>query len=297
MKKTLFSTLVVLSLVAAMTYAVQKDAVKIAVASNNKDSMSSISGKAGRCPYYLIFNSTGELIEAVGNPYKDAHRQSGPQMSDFLANKGVTIVIAETFGDKMIGAMKNNRIEFFQVGGVIKDAVKKVLEPGNWPLSQLDRNLSPDAYESYRKSINTESDGIKREYVLRKENKMPRRDGTDPAGMGTMTGRAAGFCAGYPVPGYMNPVGGRGYGGRGRGSWGRSGGRGWRNSFYATGLPGWVRAGQTTWVGAPFGQAVPAINPERELSGLKAQAEYLRDSLDAIKKRIEELESQKSSKD
>jgi hypothetical protein len=36
---------------------------------------------------------------------------------------------------------------------------------------------------------------------------MPRGDGTGPAGLGPMTGRAAGFCVGYPVPGYMNPVG------------------------------------------------------------------------------------------
>jgi hypothetical protein len=38
---------------------------------------------------------------------------------------------------------------------------------------------------------------------------MPRGDGTGPAGMGPMTGRAAGFCADFPVPGYMNPVMGR----------------------------------------------------------------------------------------
>jgi hypothetical protein len=36
---------------------------------------------------------------------------------------------------------------------------------------------------------------------------MPFGDGTGPAGAGPMTGRAAGFCAGYPVPGYMNPAG------------------------------------------------------------------------------------------
>jgi len=36
---------------------------------------------------------------------------------------------------------------------------------------------------------------------------MPFGDGTGPAGMGPMTGRAAGFCAGYSVPGYMNHVG------------------------------------------------------------------------------------------
>ena len=38
---------------------------------------------------------------------------------------------------------------------------------------------------------------------------MARGDGTGPAGMGPMTGRGAGYCAGYPIPGYMNPYGGR----------------------------------------------------------------------------------------
>ena len=38
---------------------------------------------------------------------------------------------------------------------------------------------------------------------------MPRGDRTGPAGLGPMTGRAAGFCAGYPVPGYMNPATGK----------------------------------------------------------------------------------------
>jgi len=39
---------------------------------------------------------------------------------------------------------------------------------------------------------------------------MPAGNGTGPLGFGPMTGRAAGYCAGYPVPGYMNPVAGRG---------------------------------------------------------------------------------------
>jgi len=38
---------------------------------------------------------------------------------------------------------------------------------------------------------------------------MPFGNGTGPAGMGPMTGRAAGFCAGYLVPGYMNSAVGR----------------------------------------------------------------------------------------
>ena len=50
--------------------------------------------------------------------------------------------------------------------------------------------------------INTSNDKAERKEVMN----MPHGDGTGPAGLGPMTGRAAGFCAGYSVPGYMNPV-------------------------------------------------------------------------------------------
>ena len=58
------------------------------------------------------------------------------------------------------------------------------------------------------------------EYII-----MPRGDGTGPGGMGPMTGRAAGYCVGYGVPGYANPIPGRGFG-YGGGGYGRGGGRG-----------------------------------------------------------------------
>jgi len=133
---------------------------------------------------------------------------------------------------------------------------------------------------------------------------MPRGDGTGPMGMGPMTGRAAGFCAGYGVPGYMNPIPGRGFGigfGRGRGFWGRGvagGGRGWRNMFYATGLPGWMRFG---WGWPAAGAAYPgapatAPTPEAEKNFLKGHAEALKAQLDEIKKRLEELEAAKPEK-
>lgn len=138
---------------------------------------------------------------------------------------------------------------------------------------------------------------------------MPGGDGTGPAGMGPMTGRAAGYCAGYGVPGYMNPIPGRGFGFWGRG---RGGGFGRRNWYYATGAPGWARAaagypafGRVPAYGAPYGTpygappAAPYGQPygqaatrEQELDALKAQAEYLEDSLDGIRERIQELETE-----
>ena len=118
-----------------------------------------------------------------------------------------------------------------------------------------------------------------------------------------MTGRAAGYCAGYPVPGFMNPIGGRGFGGWGRG---RGGGRGRRNWFYATGMPGWQRAatGMPAYGAPPVvpGQAVPYPAPlgpatrEQELDALKGQAEYFEDALEGIKKRIDELQAGASEK-
>ena len=109
---------------------------------------------------------------------------------------------------------------------------------------------------------------------------MPGGDRTGPAGMGPMTGRGAGFCAGYAVPGYMNPVSGRGFCGFGRG-----GGRGWRHQFYATGLPGRARMG--------FGFGVPAAAQpvESEVDALKQQAEFLQNSLNQINTRIQEIET------
>jgi hypothetical protein len=109
---------------------------------------------------------------------------------------------------------------------------------------------------------------------------MPGGDGTGPVGMGPMTGRGAGYCAGYPTPGYRGPVGGRGFWGRGRG-----GGRGRRNGCYATGLPFWARAAQGLF-GAP--------SVEQERDALRQQSQQLQESLNAINQRIEDLEKEKS---
>jgi hypothetical protein len=112
--------------------------------------------------------------------------------------------------------------------------------------------------------------------------------------MGPMTGRAAGYCAGYSVPGFVNPIPGRGFWG-----WGRvGGGRGWRNRFYATGLTGWQRTayGYPAFGGVPYAAPyaapyAPAVTREQQVEALKGQAEYFEDALDGIRKRIEKLES------
>jgi hypothetical protein len=127
---------------------------------------------------------------------------------------------------------------------------------------------------------------------------MPAGDRTGPWGMGPMTGRGAGYCAGYGAPGYASWLPGRvfglGWGGGGRGAWGR--GRGWRHWYYATGLPRWARAGHAPFWGvppaAPYGPGASPPTREEELTVLRDQAEWLHGQMEAIARRIAELEKE-----
>jgi hypothetical protein len=74
-----------------------------------------------------------------------------------------------------------------------------------------------------------------------------------------------GYCSGYNQPGFANLAPGF------RGGFGFAS-RGWRHRFYATGVPGWVPP-----------------TPEQETADLKAQVDGLKEQLNAIQQRIEEL--------
>lgn len=128
MKKIFFISLVILFLCPVMVSAAGLENVKIAVASSGKTLKSSVSNKAAKCSYYLIFNSKEELTEVIDNPYRDASRSAGPSAANYLAEEGVTIVIAGNFGSKMIDTLKSKGIVHFGFKGSVGDAVKRALE-------------------------------------------------------------------------------------------------------------------------------------------------------------------------
>ncbi len=125
---------------------------------------------------------------------------------------------------------------------------------------------------------------------------MPWGDGSGPNGMGSMTGRGAGYCAGYNGPGYAN-AGPGGFFGRGRGfgrGFGRGLGRGFGfRRFAPVNAP--VQPAQYVPV-----QSVPVQNTpvqsqvkytkEDELADLKAEKEMIARELKAIDDRLKELE-------
>lgn len=134
----------------------------------------------------------------------------------------------------------------------------------------------------------------------KERSSMPGGARTGPLGLGPMTGRGAGFCAGFPVPGFASRWIGAGWGWMGQG---RGGGRGWRRMFSTTGLTGWQRAGYPMGVGWPAwafptspGPAGPSVPPgstrQQQIELLKRQAEFLSSALGEIQKRIDELQAQ-----
>ena len=117
---------------------------------------------------------------------------------------------------------------------------------------------------------------------------MPGGDGTGPRGLGSMTGRGMGFCAGFNVPGYMNPpaYGGRGMGfGRGRGfGRGMGWGRGWR----------WNAGFVPAAVPAPIAPAETSVESlKAQKSAMESQIKSMQDLIENLGKRINELESSK----
>jgi hypothetical protein len=104
---------------------------------------------------------------------------------------------------------------------------------------------------------------------------MPRGNRMGPDGLGPMTGRAAGYCAGNAVPGFMNRFAGQAMGmgfrrGYGRGLQGRAG-FGFRMQF-AAGIP-----------------AAMSADPRSEIENLQAQAAQLENMLGEIRQKIHRI--------
>ncbi len=117
---------------------------------------------------------------------------------------------------------------------------------------------------------------------------MPGGDRTGPWARGPRTGRAMGFCAGYPSPGYI-ASGGRGGRCFLRRGYGRGMGRG-----YGRGFGRGSRAEYGPWMDDdPAVAAEPRVWSAPSRNEEKAYLEEVRESLeremDAIKKRLQEL--------
>jgi len=118
---------------------------------------------------------------------------------------------------------------------------------------------------------------------------MPGGDGTGPLGLGPRTGRAMGYCAGYSVPGFMNP--GFGFGRR----FGRGRGFGWRRWRFAPIIQAqvWEPVQVQPQAYQPTKKEQEMQMLEDEAKAIEQEQEALKQELEEIRKRIAELKKQK----
>jgi predicted Fe-Mo cluster-binding NifX family protein len=109
-------------------YLMGGEEVIIAVAADGETLEDSVSHVAARCPYFLIVDSKGELLEAVENPYKDTRGGAGVSAANFLAGKNVTVVVAGSIGNKMRNALEEQEITYCEFEGNVEEAIREILE-------------------------------------------------------------------------------------------------------------------------------------------------------------------------
>ena len=86
MKKIAITVLSVFFFLTSLVYAAEQE--KIAVAAEGKTAAAKVSGVAARAPYFLIFDESGKLPEAVDNPYKTAKGGAGTSVIIFWLKRG-----------------------------------------------------------------------------------------------------------------------------------------------------------------------------------------------------------------
>lgn len=112
-------------LLLAQPAAAREELLQIAVAAEQAEATSKISGVAARAPYFLIFDSHNKLLQTVQNPFADARGGTGPKTAALLGEKKVTLVIAGKFGRKMSAALNASHIQTVEQQGLVIDAVRE----------------------------------------------------------------------------------------------------------------------------------------------------------------------------
>lgn len=128
MKRSVVAGLAISLLLTSVVVLAQQDrSEKIAVAASGKTPSASVGSQPGRAPYFLFFDKQGTFVEAVDNPYKDAGG-AGISTVEFLAGKGITVLVAEGYGPRIVEIMKSKGIRPVEFKGIAADAVPGVVQ-------------------------------------------------------------------------------------------------------------------------------------------------------------------------
>jgi len=97
--------------------------MRIAVAADGPEDTAEVDGHAARAPYFLICDGPDDVVELLENPFDQHQRAMGLRVADFLATKGVELVVARHFGEQFERSLSQNGIQCRTAAGAVRDAV------------------------------------------------------------------------------------------------------------------------------------------------------------------------------
>ncbi len=101
--------------------------MKIAIGAMDEKIESNVAEQAGRAPFYLIFDETGDLVETLKNPFSRGGGGAGPGVAKMLADKSVETVVIGKCGEKMIDALNGRNITFIEKEGIVQDVMQDII--------------------------------------------------------------------------------------------------------------------------------------------------------------------------
>jgi predicted Fe-Mo cluster-binding NifX family protein len=102
------------------------DPFLIAVASDSQEATSLVGNFAARSRYYLLFSGR-DFVQALNNPFLPGGPDAARLVVDYLAQKGVGVIVAGRFGPPMIQAMNRKGMKYIQFSGVAQEAAQRVV--------------------------------------------------------------------------------------------------------------------------------------------------------------------------
>lgn len=99
---------------------------KLAVAAEGSEINSSISSRAARAPFYIIFEKNGRMIMSIQNTAAEESSGASSKAVKLLQKYGVGTLVAGDFGGKILDAMKEQEIKHVIATGIVSETIRSL---------------------------------------------------------------------------------------------------------------------------------------------------------------------------
>ncbi|MGI6702825.1 MAG: NifB/NifX family molybdenum-iron cluster-binding protein [Clostridia bacterium] len=104
--------------------------MKIAVSSMGKDLSSMLDVRFGRCNCFVIYDTKGEPVKAIGNKGQMSGGGAGIAAAQQIIDEDVDVVITGNMGPNAFNLFKNSDIKVYRCGSIKVETAVQLFKEG-----------------------------------------------------------------------------------------------------------------------------------------------------------------------